>query len=419
MLGTVGVPGTPSHQVTTGVPGQYGGIVPDYNINLPAGTPRVDTPVEMATRSNPNINVASIPTPPERPYETFDTNRTYAGRELESAPVQTADNTPQPSAPEITANGEKLGVGMPGLSYTEFTQYSPPFETPQTPSYSPSVQTVENTEQIPSDMPAQPSPSQAPTQAMTQTASIDPFGFSKIDLGWTSNPTSMGKANQLSSQTGYRNDWQQFASPLDAALGIAAPGWNAVSPQTQVANIPTPPERPPEFTQPAPAPAPAPAQLVPSAPPSAPPQVIPASVQTPAPPAPNPVEEQKKSLTQQYGPTVAGAIATVALPFPVNAVIGLPSLFGGPNIVKDFTEHILSGNAVFQPGTPNLSTNSSASSVPVTNSQTQAPAQTTAPVQETPAPETTTPRNDLIATLFDVDKFIGPGAYNGYSPRPI
>jgi hypothetical protein len=30
----------------------------------------------MATRSNPNINVASIPTPPERPYETFDTNRT-------------------------------------------------------------------------------------------------------------------------------------------------------------------------------------------------------------------------------------------------------------------------------------------------------------------------------------------------------
>lgn len=421
-LGTVGVPGTPSHEVSTGVPGRYGGVVPDYNLNLPASTPRIDSPVEMATRQNPNMNVAGIPSPTDRPYETFDTNRTYAGRELEQpAQTQTASNDFQQSAPapEITANGERLGAGLPGLAYTDTTFAMPSFDTINPSqlqqSAPPSVQTVENTEQFPSETPSQPSP--------MQTASLDPFGFSNIDLGWTANPTSMEKANQLSSQTGYRNDWQQFASPLDVAMGIPAPGWNAVSAPTQVAgNVPTPPSRTPDLEQPVTppsvpvAPAPAPAPVAPSAPPPAPAQVIPASVQTPA---PKPEEEQKKSLVQTYGPTVAGAIAGMALPFPVNAVVGLPALFGGPNIIKDFAEHLLSGNAVFQPGTPTMNTNSSASLLPATSSTSTTPTAAPAPaVQETPAPENT-PRNDLIATLFDVDKFIGPGAYNGYSPRPI
>lgn len=420
-LGKVGVPGTPTHEISTGVPGRYGGIVPDYNIELPNDVPRVDVAMNNATRGVTNYNsTASIPTPEARPMGlTTDTDRTYASRELGTDAVKTADAG---SIPGLSSDALAYGSPLTGMPAAIADIAKETFTTADTVPYGeapigmpgpPSVQTVENTEQPPAPGP-------------TQIAGLDPMAYSPfttLDLGWTASPMSSGKAAALSTQTGYRPDWQNFSSPLDLALGIPAPG-QMPAPTQVAANVPTPPSRPADLGQP---PAPAPAPAAPTAPPAPAPAptvaptapVVPASVAPAPPPAAPPEEEQKKGLIEKYGPTVGAAVVTTMLPFPVNAAVGLPSLFGGPNIVKDFITHIASGNATFKPENYNFDpTNVNSQTLPISSSSPSQTQTQQAPVQEQTPASSQAPSNDLLATLFDVDKFIGPHAYSNYTPRP-
>lgn len=280
-------------------------------------------------------------------------------------------------------------------------------------------------------------PSQRPAAPMTMTRDLlaTPWGyagtpdFQTAMRGLTpsgmSIPNSTNMPSILSAYAGTAVDpLAMYAPPMGATpnrafasdvTGQPAPVQTAQAPAPfEGPAVPATRDVPPSAPQRAPAPAFAgPPTNVRSYPVAAA-QPAPAPAPAPAPP----LSEEDKGIIEKYGPTIAKAVFGVAVPV-VGPALNAVAAFGGPDIIGDFTRHLASGNATFRPGAPG-NTEAYGTGAPSGIAGTTLPmtAPAPAPVQA-PAPSTPSTPTGLTATAFNRDMFVGPNAYNGYSPVPV